>query len=221
MPSRRAASKASRSVTTKVAPMGYSATMRPLAVFSWYSPTNGYVPGLSARTRIFRVLPPGITFSMRSSLLSNSSGPASLLVTTRTKGAPDLTLISSGEKRLFSIVIGISRSAAPATPTAARPKSRVSNTGFRTLVIGSLHPRGSAGYLGLPKSTRRVNLSPGGPGPRLRSHGGRHRATVGHDVGAGDEAGVVGGQEQGAPRDVVRLAHAPQRDPAPLTRGLL
>jgi hypothetical protein len=42
MPSRSAASKASRSVTTKVAPTaGYSAMIRPLAVFSWYSPTKG------------------------------------------------------------------------------------------------------------------------------------------------------------------------------------
>jgi hypothetical protein len=41
MPSSSAASNPSRSVMTKVAAMaGYSATIRPWAVFSWYSPKN-------------------------------------------------------------------------------------------------------------------------------------------------------------------------------------
>jgi hypothetical protein len=66
------------------------------------------VPGFSALTLILSVLPGGTTFSIRSSLLSNSSGVLSLFVTTMTNGAPAFTLISSGAKRLFSMVTGTS-----------------------------------------------------------------------------------------------------------------
>src|SRR5207247_25858 len=124
IPRSSAASNPSRRVMTNVATIGYSATIRPFAVLAWYSPKNGYVPGFSARTRILSVFPPGITFSILSSLLSNSSGPGSLLVTTRTKAAPALTRPSSGWTRFCSITIGTAggEAVARAGPAWAEPR---------------------------------------------------------------------------------------------------
>ena len=48
-----------------------------------------------------------------------------------------------------------------------------------------------------------------------------HGPAVGDDVGARDERGVVGGQEEGAPRDVLGLADAAEGDAVALLRGLL
>src|SRR5712692_221751 len=78
------------------------------------------------------VLPAGITFSMRRSWLSNSSGPLSLLVMTSTNGAPALTLISSGWKRLFSMVSAISPGAsAVLTALGVRARPAVSAAASR------------------------------------------------------------------------------------------
>src|SRR5438552_2615792 len=67
--------------------------------------------------------------------------------------------------------------------------------------------------LGPPRRSR------GGPRQpalsRPRSGRGRGGAAVGDQGGARDERRVVRGQEEGAVRDVLRLAHAPERDAAP------
>src|SRR5262245_44497430 len=108
-PSKSDASNASRRVMRKVAPIViYSATIFPFAVFSLYSPTKLYVPAFKAGILSRTVLPAEMTFSMRRSLLSNSSAFLSLLVITRTNPSPALTLISSGWNRLLSIVSGMS-----------------------------------------------------------------------------------------------------------------
>src|SRR5262245_17659938 len=174
----------------KVPPISrYSATIRPWAVASWYSPTNLYVPALSAGTFTFTVLPPAITFSIFRSLLSNSSADLSLLVMTSTNGAPAFTLISAGSKRFFSMVSGISGSSAPAgtgaraRPVRSRTAASVATSAF--MILGSPLSRTS----GLPKSRPPVNARR----PSGRESGARSEPQQGLEVPPEDALFLLGG----------------------------
>src|SRR2546428_8632219 len=106
------------------------------------------------------VLPAGTTFSIRRSLLSNSSGALSLLVTTSTNGSPALTLISSGEKRLFSIVIGISLGSAARTAVAVITAARIMKIAAvtRRVIEATFVGECAVRELGIPKTRWPVNL---------------------------------------------------------------
>src|SRR5436309_3975362 len=121
----------------------YSAMILPLAVLWLKSPTKLYVPFLSAGIRRRRALPAGITFSMRRSWLSNSSGVASLLVMTRTNDVPAVTVIASGVKRWFSMVSGISGGSADraGVPPAMTERIRAPTSTPRRSMVAPLWRR--------------------------------------------------------------------------------
>src|SRR5581483_39684 len=99
---------------------GYFATSVPLAVASWNSPMNLYVPGLSGPIRIVASLFPGMTFSRLRSELSNSSGVASRFFTRSLNFFPAGTCSSVGSKRWSLIVSAKPASCArAAVPNAA------------------------------------------------------------------------------------------------------
>src|SRR6266849_6825912 len=185
MPRMREASKASRRVTTKAAPMGYSAMMVALAVSEWYSPTKGYLPGLSAGILRRTVLPAGMTFSMRGCCMSSSSGPLSLLVMTRTNDCPALTLMRSGWKRFFSMTSGISGAVCALTGSAV-PRQAPSNSPVTPTPIHFIRPPPLViAELGIPNHRNRVNRILGYPSvPRKvgrRGRGGRAELPVGDE----------------------------------------
>src|ERR1043166_2672423 len=112
------------------------------------------------------VLPAGTTFSIRSSLLSNSSGALSLLVTTSTNGSPAFTLTSSGENLLFSIVIGISFGSAARAAVIASTVSRIARIAVVSRrVIARLRVGCAVRDLGIPNVCGPVNLPFGGKAP--------------------------------------------------------
>src|SRR2546429_2630411 len=120
----------------------YSAMILPLAVLWLKSPMKLYEPFLSAGIRRRMTLPAGITFSMRRSWLSNSSGVASLLVMMRTKDVPPVTVISSGVKRWFSMLSGISgASADPRVPPATTARTRAQTSNSRRTMVAPLWRR--------------------------------------------------------------------------------
>src|SRR5215475_8709456 len=118
----------------------------------------------------------------------------------------------------------------PAPPTALARKYAISRSvtspssampslcgvlAMRFLSVSFLIVRGenSVGNMASP----RRDMSTGGSCGRFSGADG-HRAAVDHDLGARDERGGIGRQEQGALRDVQRLADPAQRDAAPFLR---
>src|SRR5438132_2429285 len=101
---------------------------------------------------------------MRSSRLSNSSGPGSRLVTTSTNGAPALTRTSSGWKRFASMTSTTSDcgSAAKTTPGAAA-RALNASAAARAPITTSLGPTHGPRRLGVPNHERTVNFSLGEP----------------------------------------------------------
>src|SRR2546426_838126 len=101
---------------------------------------------------------------MRSSRLSNSSGPGSRLVTTSTNGAPALTRTSSGWKRFASMTSTTSDcgSAAKTTPGAAA-RALNASAAARAPITTSLGPTHGPRRLGVPNYERTVNFSLGEP----------------------------------------------------------